>query len=79
VVTAKAVEGIEMKAGKHYVVTERAEEFVEAIESLWSDSELKAKLVANGLDLVERRYSWEESSGWIRLPIEELINKNDEK
>jgi glycosyltransferase involved in cell wall biosynthesis len=78
VATAKAVEGIEVKDGEHYVVAERAEEFVEAIENLWSDSDLKARLVANGLDLVERRYSWEESSRRIRLAIEELINKNDE-
>ncbi|MGH7928562.1 MAG: glycosyltransferase family 4 protein, partial [Candidatus Binatia bacterium] len=78
VATAKAVEGIEVKDGEHYILAERPEEFVEAIESLWSDSDLKARLVANGLDLVERRYSWEESSGWIRLAIEELINKNDE-
>jgi len=78
VATAKAVEGIEVIAGDHYVVAERAEEFVEAIEDLWSDSHMKAKLVRNGLDLVNHLYSWEESSERIRLAIEELINYNGE-
>jgi polysaccharide biosynthesis protein PslH len=77
VATAKAVEGIDAKAGEHYVLAERAEEFIAAIENLWSDNDLKAKLVVNGLNLVQRCYSSEANIVRIKLAIEALIDKKN--
>jgi glycosyltransferase involved in cell wall biosynthesis len=76
VTTAKGAEGLEAKDGEHYLLAEHAEEFVQAIERLWSNCDLRERLIANGLDLVESRYSWEENSGRVSVAIEALLNKN---
>jgi glycosyltransferase involved in cell wall biosynthesis len=70
--TAKAAEGIEATDGKHYLRAEDADEFVQSIERLWADADLRKKLQKQGMELVRRRYSWEANTARIRHALEGL-------
>jgi sugar transferase (PEP-CTERM/EpsH1 system associated) len=59
VATATAVEGLELRAGEHYLRAETPPEFVAAIGRLEEDAELGRRLAAAGRDLAVRRYSWD--------------------
>lgn len=58
VATAKAVEGIDVVDGVHYLQAETPEEFQQSIELLWATPELERDLRVNGRKLVEAQYSW---------------------
>ncbi|MBM4264259.1 MAG: glycosyltransferase [Deltaproteobacteria bacterium] len=57
--TALGAEGLTVKDGKHLLLAETAEEFVEAIASLWNDDHLAQSLAEHGLALVTHHYSQE--------------------
>jgi glycosyltransferase involved in cell wall biosynthesis len=55
--TAKGAEGLAVQDGKHLLFAETAEEFVDAVQRLWTDEHLANRLAANGLELVKQSYS----------------------
>lgn len=56
--TALSVEGIELRAGEHYLRAEEPGEFADRIRELAGDDGLRRRLGAAGRELVERRYAW---------------------
>jgi glycosyltransferase involved in cell wall biosynthesis len=55
--TAKGAEGLTVQDGIHLMFAETADEFVHAVQRLWSDERIAQDLVANGLELVKQSYS----------------------
>ena len=70
--TRKGAEGLAVEHGTHVLVAENAEEFVAAIERVWSDLDFARHLTANGLALLKRAYSWDVSSRCIAKAIAAL-------
>ncbi len=59
VTTPKGVEGIVAKNNQHLLVKENANEFIEGICHIWSDSCQNNTLVNNAYTLFKEQYSWE--------------------
>jgi polysaccharide biosynthesis protein PslH len=57
VATAKAVEGLNAEAGRHYLQAETNKEFVQRIEELRRDFPQRQALAINGLSLIKAQYS----------------------
>ena len=55
--TAKGAEGLAVEDGKHLLLAESADEFVRAVQRLWTDERLANRLATNGFELVEESYS----------------------
>lgn len=56
--TKKGAEGLDLVAGRHFLVADSADEFAEAVLTLLGDSELRQQLSAAGRELVRSRYDW---------------------
>jgi glycosyltransferase involved in cell wall biosynthesis len=56
--TPKGVEGLDVRAGEHFLTAHSAEEFTDAINMLWSDNALGADLARSASRLVRERYTW---------------------
>jgi len=56
--TAKGAEGLAVENGKHLLIAETANEFMNAINRLWVEEDLGRRLAANGLQLVTESYSF---------------------
>ncbi len=59
VATRKAVEGLDLMEGTHFVVAESADEFAAALEALWTDQARATEIAARARRLVRERYSRE--------------------
>ncbi len=59
VATRKAVEGLDVVEGAHFVVAESADEFVAALLALWTDPARAAAIAARARRLVRERHSRE--------------------
>src|SRR5262249_15243250 len=70
--TAKGAEGLAVENGKHLLLAETADEFVEAVQRLWTDGHLAKQLAANGLQLVKQSYSFPVISQQIGDAVREL-------
>lgn len=57
VATSKAVEGLDVVEGTHYLPAERPEEFVDAIAALWADPARAGDISARAVRLVRAHYS----------------------
>jgi len=57
--TSKGAEGLEVIDGKNILIADDPDDFAECILRLLKDEDLRAKLSANGRQLVEKRYSWD--------------------
>lgn len=55
--TSKGVEGLDVRDGEHFLLAETTAQFVEAMESLWSNPGLYAAVATAAFDLVQRSYS----------------------
>lgn len=55
--TAKGVEGLDVEPGDHYLAAERDADFVEALELLARDPDLRTRLARRGLEAVRAGYS----------------------
>ena len=71
--TAKGAEGIDAEDGKHLMIRESAADFADAAIALWHDSQTRAMLCRNALDLVTERYSLESTRELIRNSVLETI------
>lgn len=60
--TSKGAEGLEATPGEDILIADEPTEFADAVLCLLGDQALRAKLAANGRQLVEERYSWEMSA-----------------
>ena len=70
--TKKGAEGLEVEDRTHILFAESADEFVAALKQIWTEECLARHLMANGLDLVRRAYSWEVSRRRIMQAIATL-------
>jgi glycosyltransferase involved in cell wall biosynthesis len=77
--TGKGAEGLGVENKKHLLLAETADEFVEAIQLLWTDGHLAKQLAANGLQLVKESYSFPVISRQIRDAVRELCPKADSR
>lgn len=59
VATRKAVEGLDVVEGIHFVAAENADEFVAGLVALWTDPGRASEIVARARRLVRERYSRE--------------------
>ena len=59
VATSKGAEGLEAEDGVHLLIADTAEAFAGATLRVMRETELRKRLVANGLALVRSQYSWE--------------------
>jgi glycosyltransferase involved in cell wall biosynthesis len=69
VATAKAVEGLSIEDGRHFLRAETTVEFVEALTRLFEDPQLGARLTAVGKDFVRREYGDAARSHAIRTAL----------
>lgn len=58
VATTMAVEGVGVEPGRHALLADTAEDFVDGIASLFEDPTLGANLAAAGRELVEEHFGW---------------------
>lgn len=58
VATGMSVEGLDLEEGRHYLRAERPREYLEAIERLECDEELRFQLGRNAREKAVRLYSW---------------------
>jgi glycosyltransferase involved in cell wall biosynthesis len=70
--TGKGAEGLQVKNGTHLLMAETADDFVDAVQRIWTDERLRQHLTANGRDLVEQYYSWSVAGWQIRQALHEL-------
>lgn len=70
--TAKGAEGLDVKNERHLLIAESPRDFAECLQRLWINPFMAKELIANGLDLVKRDYSWETANRWIRKAVNEL-------
>jgi glycosyltransferase involved in cell wall biosynthesis len=70
--TAKGAEGLDAYHGKHLLIAETAEEFVDAVLTLRRDGELAKRLAANAKALVTERLSWDTIGARIERAVAEL-------
>jgi polysaccharide biosynthesis protein PslH len=73
--TAKGAEGLQLENGRHLLIAETADEFVDAVQRIWADKPLKNRLAENGRDLIKQRYSWSVAERKIRRALEDLTDR----
>jgi glycosyltransferase involved in cell wall biosynthesis len=59
VTTPMAVEGLEVQDGRHLLIREFGEEFVEGVVTCAHDAGLRQRVASEARSLVEQRYDWE--------------------
>ncbi len=55
-------EGLRLESGKHVLMADTDQEFIDAVSRILQDSSLRRSLSRCGRDLVEREYSWDQIS-----------------
>lgn len=70
VTTAKGVEGILAEDGRHLVIREGLSDMADAVIAVWRDHDLRARICANALDLMQKEYSWEAAGEHVRQNLE---------
>jgi polysaccharide biosynthesis protein PslH len=70
--TTKGAEGLAVRNGTHLLIAETADEFIDALQQLWTDDCLTERLVNEGWALVEQHYSWNVISRRIEEALTEL-------
>jgi glycosyltransferase involved in cell wall biosynthesis len=79
--TSVGAEGLEVTNGKDILITDSEEQFVEYINQCYNDSDLRARLMSNALELVKNKYGWEQLGGklnqyLVQANLEaEMVNK----
>lgn len=71
--TTKGVEGIKVKDGEHLLIRDEIDDFVAAIDRLWSQPDPAEKLAASAWELVKAEYSWEAVGKRIEKSIARLF------
>lgn len=78
VATAKAVEGLEVEAGQHFLEAESGADFVRQVEKLVGDVAFAADLAARAAERVEARYDWRAIGPHFAHLIEDAWLQHDE-
>jgi polysaccharide biosynthesis protein PslH len=73
VATAKAVEGLGMEPGRHYLLAESAREFATEIARVFEDSSLRDALRESGRVFVHSRFSAEARTQAVRSALNRLV------
>jgi hypothetical protein len=60
----------------HLVFAESGDQLVDAVRKIWLEEGLANRLVANGLELVRRAYSWPAISSVLHAALEDLGRNN---
>ena len=72
--TKAGIEGIEAcHSGVHYVPTNTAQEFLDAIQNLWTDSTKRSEIGQNAHTLIQEHYSWTAQLTSLQQIIQKLI------
>jgi glycosyltransferase involved in cell wall biosynthesis len=69
IATRKGAEGLDIRDGHNILIADSSQEFASAIVRLLGDPQLREGLSRGGRELVQRRYSWEQSA----LQLEGLL------
>lgn len=75
--TSKGVEGIDAEDKVHLLIHDEIEQFVQGIIQIWTEPEIREKLIHNAHQLVHSRYSWEAASQTIAQGINSLRSSGD--
>jgi glycosyltransferase involved in cell wall biosynthesis len=73
--TAKGAEGIDASDAQHLLIRETAADIAAAAATLWNDSEARARLCRNALQLVTSSYSHESAAALIRDSVLATIRR----
>jgi len=65
VATPRATDGLDLRAGEHFLVAEDAAGLADATIALLRDAGRARALARAGRELVERRYRWEDSAAGV--------------
>jgi glycosyltransferase involved in cell wall biosynthesis len=74
--TKKGPEGLDVRDQIHLVFAESGDQLVDAVRKIWLEEGLANRLVANGLELVRRAYSWPAISSVLHAALEDLGRNN---
>ena len=74
VTTTIGAEGIEGKAGEHFLIADDAAAFADAVCELLRNPALRVRLGRNGRELAERSYSWDASAAAALTAYAELTD-----
>ena len=74
--TTIGIEGIEARAGIHYLAGDTASEFADAVIRLLENSLERKRLSDEGRSLVENHYSWDHIGNRAMKGLEELCHKD---
>ena len=77
--TAKGAEGLAIEDGKHLLLAETANEFMNAVNRLWVEEDLGRRLAANGLQLVTESYSFPVINQKIGHAVHALLLSPDDR
>jgi glycosyltransferase involved in cell wall biosynthesis len=69
--TSKGVEGLDVEAAKHLLVCDTPDDFAVQTIRLLQDEELRKRLAANALGLVQKRYDWNQIADSFRCTVEQ--------
>lgn len=72
--TAKGAEGLNVVDGQHLLIRETADDMVNAIASLWSDTSYYQQLAENAYALTEAEYSWSALGKTIEHAVSQLLD-----
>ncbi len=73
--TALGAEGIPALDGENILIADRAEDFVNSIHKLLSDTSIYQKISQNGRRLVEEKYAWAKGVEVLEEVLEEMLEK----
>jgi len=74
--TTKGVEGINALDGVHLLIRDSVEEIVDGILLMWTQMDIRKKLVNSALDLVENEYSWAAVTKKMATALVEPLNSS---
>lgn len=74
--TKKGAEGLDVRDRTHLLFAESDDQFVDAVGKIWLEEGLASRLVANGLELVRRSYSWPAIGSVLNEAVEDLGRDN---
>jgi glycosyltransferase involved in cell wall biosynthesis len=75
VATSKGAEGLDVTSSEDILIADEPAKFAEALLRLLSDEVLRAKLAANGRQLVRERYSWETCAYQLEKLLHRVVNQ----
>lgn len=73
--TSKGAEGLDVTPEENILIADEPEQFAKAVLRLLDDASLRARLGANGRELVSSRYRWEQIGGKLERVLQQVIQE----